>query len=254
MNEFHEGLLLLPRRRGWRTNVREANLALVWSMLVYLLLWWCMVPSDFSSPLYFDYDHANGPLASFHLQSFDNQHAQFPPAPSRRKSPFAAGERYQIGVELALPRTDVNLKSVGVFMIEVEFEFNSSTRALRSKRPCLVPHRAEATRLLEDVVLAPARMLTGLFPARDLVRVVLVDSWQAHDSVRGVSVRLSGPSPPVQVATAKLYANAVLSGYRYCLAQWFWTSAVVGVPTLTALHVWFARVWFREAAAGIILS
>ncbi|KAH9253535.1 hypothetical protein BASA81_008582 [Batrachochytrium salamandrivorans] len=231
MDEFHESLLLLrrPQMMGWRTNIRDANLALVWSMLVYLLLWWCAIPNDFSSQLYFDYDHANGPLARFHFQSFDNQHVQFP-LPStqfKRKSPFVLGERYQIGVELALPRTEVNLKSVGVFMVEVEFEFNSTTsRMLHSKRPCLVPHRTETTRLLEDIVLAPVRILTGWFPARDLVQVIMFDSWQAQGSVLGVSVRLSCSLPPVQVANAKLYADVILSGYRYWLVKWFWTSAL----------------------------
>jgi len=251
-------------------SVVFVNMLIVWTIVLYYILYWMFIPAivHFETPLYFDVDPSlNGPVrfdlpretpfefpvASVHFASYDQQWLEVRDEnltvkrlyPGRHDNPLYLGELYDVSVHLTLPETPQNL-DIGVFMVETELLFAASAevqennhRALaRSRRPVSIPYRTWISSLARDVLLLPVRFLMGWYAPERAISIVTIEDWKEDWNYTrlptGVKVTLSDPRLNIKHASA--HFDLKLSGFRYWMYYWFWTTFVLTVALLTSMQ------------------
>lgn len=207
------------------------NLLVVWTVLVYCLVYRSSIPSvvHFEAPLFFDFNLLT-PTASLELSSWDKQWMRLDSRGRLGKLRgdlriLHPGEEYDVSVNLVLPRSQRNLET-GLFMLHCALVRENTTVA-SSRRPVAIPYQDTIYSVFADVALLPFRFFLGWFPSEDHISVVMFNRWSENLNLKrlpsNVQVEISQPSVVVKTATLNFDAN--LYGFRYCMYYWFWTTS-----------------------------
>ncbi|CAM9715575.1 unnamed protein product [Chrysoparadoxa australica] len=234
------------------------------SGLLYAGIYWLATPpAVHSRPLYFDFGdrdrgerYSGGAKAIVDLTAQHTQwhwmagHDEVGP-PSLTSSALSPGQRYDIGLELTLPQSDINEKA-GVFMIEVHLLDGNDSLLAVSRRPSFLPFTTKLKKLVRMVFLWPL-YLAGLLEEAHQMHIVFFDSFMdsLEHSLTSVKVRLSRSD--IQLTEAWLTVKPQLEGLVYYMHAWFYTSAAFGILTIAALELTllgFVYVFYSIAAAG----
>eukprot|EP01114_Cavostelium_apophysatum_P011408 TRINITY_DN2564_c0_g2_i2.p1 TRINITY_DN2564_c0_g2~~TRINITY_DN2564_c0_g2_i2.p1 ORF type:complete len:687 (+),score=127.34 TRINITY_DN2564_c0_g2_i2:87-2147(+) len=195
------------------------------AVITYVFLYNLMVPQlRLDVPLYFHFDDDSTP------------HADVPINPS---FPYnAPSVQYDVEFHMEVPESPQNIQ-IGMFMVSMEFfgptiehrETHISS-VYNSSRPAIVHYKSGLLRTLSTFFYS-LPLLTGFAEEKQRLDLSLVEGLALPFSK--AIVRLSNPY--IQLYSASVTFQVKLSGIRYYMYHWFFTSFWVGIFTIFFLEL-----------------
>jgi len=196
------------------------------SVAFYWLFYYILVPNvAVETPIYFIYPH---PLLNL---TQDKPRAELILNPRL----VTAGQDYDVYVTLELPESPENVQT-GMFMISTEF-YAKEEAVHKSERPSRLRYKSGLLDMISTAFFALPLVL-GISEQKQYIAVRMVERLNKYFS----SVVITLSKTDVQVYSATFSMTAQLSGLRYWLYHWFFTSFTVG--TLTILFCQLTIVGF----------
>ncbi len=110
-----------------------------------------------------------------------------------------------------------------------------------SSRPVLPPYAVEAdgSSLMGTFRYAvmSVPLLLGLVDDNARINVRMVEGFREHPVLKASRIRVILSKPALDVAAAELHIHTKLSGVRYLMYNWFFTTAFVGIGGLFAMQL-----------------
>lgn len=217
----------------------------------YAMLYAILVPDlQHSLPVYFNFsDHAD-PIAEVNL---DNPEWLYVPNYSdsvpRSDLAFAFEKTssYDMELVMSLPDSEVN-HNLGMVMVEIEVYHRTRRGAnlvASSARPFLPSSTSSTVRRARQwLFMAP--LVLGLINEKDTaISIRFGDFFEnPHVPTSFLIIRLAGDSRvrKFQLYSSELLLHAHLTGFRYVMYHWFWTSAFIFTAVIFAVELFFAAL------------
>ncbi|QIW95124.1 hypothetical protein AMS68_000642 [Peltaster fructicola] len=246
---------------------------LLLAFAAYILFYWSYIPQiGFESAIHLQFDNVFDSSQAYQnslgvVRTYPYGHVDIAPY-------VISNQRYDIAVEITLPRTAENI-AAGNFMLDVALKGPAKKRAAtelgeairdgvlsinednanvlaRSRRPAIIPYRSRIT----DLVYRISELHWYLLGARQESEKIRISAFEGVSFAQGwrnipTSLRLEVQSiRRMQFYEVKVYFKARFSGLRWFMYNYQFTATVVFVSWFWTTELLFAAV----AWAAIVYS
>jgi hypothetical protein len=216
--------------------------------IIYGILYYLVIPSTLhEQEIFFDYgNHAalskrgeglvTLPTAILNLSLAEHQWESSPliEAPPRKERALVPGVKYDVYIEMRVPQSARNI-DIGMFMVTTTLNSTKGEFLAASSRPQIVK---DAHPLIEWasalVFLFPYAF--GLTEPSQSILVQAMNGFRESQTYPLASVTISLNHPEVQIYEANLTIIAQLTGVRYLMYHWTFSTAILVILNLVFME------------------